>query len=97
MCVVLFVCAWFSSQVKPFDSGDARKILEQQLGRPLGEIFLDAGTAFEVPVAAASLGQVRIKTCKEKSTLLCTNSFESLLAVVARSKSTCSEGHTSQW
>ena len=50
---------FFLYQVKPFDSGDARKILEQQLGRPLGEIFLDADTAFEVPVAAASLGQVR--------------------------------------
>ncbi|CAM9138698.1 unnamed protein product [Ectocarpus sp. 12 AP-2014] len=45
-------------RVKPFDSGDARRILEQQLGKPLREIFLDADTAFEIPVAAASLGQV---------------------------------------
>lgn len=46
-------------QVKPFDSGDARRILREQLGKPLGEIFRDADTAFETPVAAASLGQVR--------------------------------------
>ncbi|CAB1118295.1 unnamed protein product [Ectocarpus sp. CCAP 1310/34] len=45
-------------RVNPFDSGDARRILEQQLGKPLREIFLDADTAFEIPVAAASLGQV---------------------------------------
>ncbi|CAM9574980.1 unnamed protein product, partial [Scytosiphon promiscuus] len=45
-------------KVKPFDSGDAREILEKQLGKPLREIFLDADTAFEIPVAAASLGQV---------------------------------------
>ncbi|CAM9495053.1 unnamed protein product [Pylaiella littoralis] len=45
-------------RVRPFDSGDARKILEDQLGKPLREIFLDHDTAFEIPVAAASLGQV---------------------------------------
>lgn len=46
-------------QVKPFSSADARDILVSQLGKPLREVFLDADTAFEVPVAAASLGQVR--------------------------------------
>lgn len=56
-----FLC-YGSQQVKPFDSGDARRILREQLGKPLGEIFLDADTAFEVPVAAASLGQVRLHT-----------------------------------
>lgn len=52
-------CGVACTQVNPFDSGDARRILEQQLGKPLREIFLDADTAFEIPVAAASLGQVR--------------------------------------
>lgn len=47
--------------MKPFNSGDARDILTQQLGRPLAEVFADADTAFEVPVAAASLGQVRVR------------------------------------
>ncbi|CAM9379767.1 unnamed protein product [Choristocarpus tenellus] len=45
-------------QVAPFSSEEARNILKEQLGRPLNEIFLDADTAFEKPVAAASLGQV---------------------------------------
>lgn len=45
-------------QVEPFDSGDARKILAEQLGKPLDDVFLDADTAFETPIAAASLGQV---------------------------------------
>ncbi|CAM9428889.1 unnamed protein product, partial [Phaeothamnion confervicola] len=44
-------------EVKPFSSAEARKILEKELGAPLGTIFADV-SVFETPVAAASLGQV---------------------------------------
>lgn len=41
--------------VPPFSDEEAFKILEMQLGRPLGEVF---SSISEQPVAAASLGQV---------------------------------------
>lgn len=56
LMLTLLPCAL---QVKPFDSGEARRIITEQLGKPLDELFADAETAFENPIAAASLGQVR--------------------------------------
>mmetsp|Transcript_376 Transcript_376/g.2929 ORF Transcript_376/g.2929 Transcript_376/m.2929 type:complete len:673 (+) Transcript_376:268-2286(+) len=44
-------------RVPPFDALEARKILEDELQVPLKEIFQDL-SVFELPVAAASLGQV---------------------------------------
>lgn len=44
-------------RVPPFDALEARKILEDELQVPLVEIFEDL-SVFELPVAAASLGQV---------------------------------------
>eukprot|EP00607_Mallomonas_marina_P002755 CAMPEP_0182440978 /NCGR_PEP_ID=MMETSP1167-20130531/87416_1 /TAXON_ID=2988 /ORGANISM="Mallomonas Sp, Strain CCMP3275" /LENGTH=731 /DNA_ID=CAMNT_0024635097 /DNA_START=606 /DNA_END=2801 /DNA_ORIENTATION=+ len=44
-------------QVPPFDSSTALSILESQLGRRASDVF-DSLTAFEQPIAAASLGQV---------------------------------------
>lgn len=44
-------------RVPPFDALEARKILEEELQVPLEEIFQDL-SVFELPVAAASLGQV---------------------------------------
>jgi ubiquinone biosynthesis protein len=42
-------------QVAPFDSQDAKKIVERELGRPTEEVF----TTFEKdPIASASIGQV---------------------------------------
>lgn len=57
---------WPPLQVKPFDSGEAREILARQLGQPLSEVFQDADTAFDFPIAAASLGQVRETKRKHK-------------------------------
>ncbi len=42
-------------QVPPFPFADARKIVEADLGRPLGELFAEFPS---VPIAAASFGQV---------------------------------------
>jgi ubiquinone biosynthesis protein len=42
-------------RVKPFDGAEARRIIEQQLGRPIDELY----AAFdEVPLASASIAQV---------------------------------------
>jgi hypothetical protein len=48
--------ATLQDQVPPFDTNTAKRILEQQLRRPLSEIFMDEFA--DEPVAAASLGQV---------------------------------------
>ena len=43
--------------VPPFDAQTAKEIVEHGLGRPIGEVF----SAFQdKPIAAASLGQVRL-------------------------------------
>ncbi|CAM9540171.1 unnamed protein product [Chrysoparadoxa australica] len=44
-------------EVAPFSSEEARGILRKSLGKPLSEVFEDT-SAFQQPVAAASLGQV---------------------------------------
>ena len=41
--------------VKPFSTAEARRVLERELGRPLGDVFSSFGPE---PVAAASLAQV---------------------------------------
>jgi hypothetical protein len=48
--------ATLQDQVPPFDTNTAKRILEQQLQRPLSELFMDEFAS--QPVAAASLGQV---------------------------------------
>ncbi|MFT6106231.1 MAG: ubiquinone biosynthesis protein [Rickettsiales bacterium] len=45
----------FQDQLPAFPFSRAKKIIEKQLGKPLEAIFMDFG---EVPVAAASIGQV---------------------------------------
>ena len=47
--------AKLQSNVPPFPTGDARRIVEEQLGRPISEIF---ATFPDAPVAAASIAQV---------------------------------------
>jgi predicted unusual protein kinase regulating ubiquinone biosynthesis (AarF/ABC1/UbiB family) len=52
--------------VKPFSSVEARELIRQELGKPLEDVFEDV-SAFEEPVAAASIGQVykaRLKATK---------------------------------
>jgi hypothetical protein len=44
-------------QVAPFSSEEARAMVEAETGRPLAELFDDV-SAFDAPVAAASIGQV---------------------------------------
>lgn len=44
-------------RVPEFSSAEARKILERELGMPVGAVF-ESVTSFDSPIAAASLGQV---------------------------------------
>jgi predicted unusual protein kinase regulating ubiquinone biosynthesis (AarF/ABC1/UbiB family) len=55
--------ASLQDQVPPFDTKTATRILEQEWGRPVTDILSSPLT--EVPVAAASLGQVYQATLKE--------------------------------
>eukprot|EP00873_Tetraselmis_striata_P035626 jgi/Tetstr1/455890/TSEL_042679.t1 len=51
-------------KVKPFGGEEARGLIRQELGRPLEEVFTDVRD-FDVPVAAASIGQVYKATLKK--------------------------------
>ena len=46
----------------PFDTALARKIVEDQLHRPIAEIFREFG---EAPVASGSIGQVYYATLRD--------------------------------
>lgn len=48
--------AVLQDNVPPFDSDQARAILEASLGKKVEEVFTEFG---EAPIAAASLGQVK--------------------------------------
>ena len=41
--------------IPPFDTPTARRVVEQELGRPIDDIFVDFSAE---PIAAASLAQV---------------------------------------
>ena len=47
--------AKLQDEVPSFPFNDARKIVENDLGKPMGEVFRDFG---EIPLASASIGQV---------------------------------------
>lgn len=58
-------CREFSKlqdDVKPFSYGEARSIIEKDLGKPINQIF----TSFQKsPIGSASIGQVHLATLKE--------------------------------
>jgi predicted unusual protein kinase regulating ubiquinone biosynthesis (AarF/ABC1/UbiB family) len=49
------VLAELQDRLPPFSSAAAMQVLEQELGRPAHQVFLELS---ETPVAAASFGQV---------------------------------------
>lgn len=54
-------------QVKPFPSSEAKKIIEQELGKPIHVLF---SSFDDKPLAAASIGQVHRATLKDGSTVV---------------------------